>query len=172
MVTIFLDMDGVLCDFKTSYKKHFLSDEFDRDSFDKFVEINGFQLLDNMPNAIRLLQEVQSLQYENNNINVEILSSIGNSPYIDKVCEQKRNWLDSRGIQWKANFVQHKGLKKFFATPNSILIDDTKQNIYDFNEHTGVGIYYKDNNFDQCIDKLYEALYHKGLVNNYRFYGE
>jgi hypothetical protein len=163
MITIYVDMDGVLCDFAKAYKTLFNEDKenFDRDLFNKFISMDGFKNLDLMPNARKLINHLEDM---NNiwGITVEILSSVGRADNIKSACHQKLMWLRNQDIYWDANFVEHKGLKKRFATPNSILIDDTRQNIYDFNEMHGVGIYYNDENVDDVISKINQKWFDMG----------
>lgn len=157
MVKVFMDLDGVFFDFD----KAFVWDEFCKDRFSKFIYDGGFETLELMPNAQRLIDFLK--YYENlGMIEVEVLSSLGtagNSESADiqreRASAQKMYCMEKHGIgHWKANFVAHKGLKKLFATPYSILVDDTNVNIYDFEEHHGYGVLWKDTNSEKCLDKL------------------
>jgi hypothetical protein len=46
--------------------------------------------------------------------------------------------------KWKVNVVAGRKLKAEFATPDSILIDDTLDVIEAFNKAGGIGIHHKD----------------------------
>jgi hypothetical protein len=68
---------------------------------------------------------------------------------------QKKIWLDTYNITFKQNFVPGKKLKKNFATPTSILIDDTESNIDDWIGAGGIGILHKDWGTTLQILKMY-----------------
>jgi hypothetical protein len=53
---------------------------------------------------------------------------------------QKQNWLDKHNIPYKANFVRSKEEKANYASPTSILIDDSVGCIDPFNAAGGHGI--------------------------------
>ena len=73
MITLYLDMDGVLADFNKEYTKYDPLKE-DRKKFRSAVlEHNIFEKLDFMPDAQELLNHVSKL----NGINIEILTSMG-----------------------------------------------------------------------------------------------
>jgi hypothetical protein len=81
-----------------------------------------------------------------NNLDVEILSSSGGNKYHDLVVEQKNNWIKTFNLpeQWKVNIVAGRKKKAEFATPDSVLIDDTLDVIEAFNKAGGIGIHHKD----------------------------
>jgi hypothetical protein len=171
MITIYVDMDGVLCDFKKAYKQMFADskDDFDKSLFNIFVELDGFRNLDEMSNTSKLvkylnwLKETYGLNENDSNkeynINIEVLTSGGRANNLESVSLQKLAWLREHDIDWTLNVVEHKGLKKRFASPNSILIDDTHQNIYDFNEMHGRGIYYNNTNLEDAMQNIGEAVW-------------
>ena len=68
------------------------------------------------------------------------------------MAEQKRIWLKSHYIAYKPNVVSGRKFKKDWATPDSILIDDTSDVIEAFNKASGVGILHKD--AGETIEKL------------------
>jgi hypothetical protein len=150
-------MDEVLADYNGKCGL-----DFNKDNFNDFVHSGGFKTLDMMPNATRLIEELYYLE-KDYKFNIEILSSLGNTLYPYEAASDKSKWLLENGIQWKANFVLHKGLKKRFATPKGILIDDTLQNIYDWEEHHGLGVLWRDNNIDLSFKRLYS---HINSLNN------
>jgi hypothetical protein len=53
---------------------------------------------------------------------------------------QKLKWLNAKNIPYKANFVRNKQEKAQYATPNSILIDDSAGCIGPFVAAGGHGI--------------------------------
>ena len=67
-----------------------------------------------------------------------------NEETYDDIKAQKEKWLKDHGIKWKANFVPGKRHKYKFATPDSIIIDDTFSVIEDWNKAGGIGIWHKD----------------------------
>lgn len=143
---IYLDMDGVLANFEKRYEELFnekpsSSRELKNFSsnWTEFVEGKHFVTLDMFPGANELLKFVDSTGIE-----VEILSSSGGEKYHYQVAAQKSLWLMSKGLWYKRNIVSGRSKKKNFATPNSILIDDTEDVIESFIEAGGLGILHRD----------------------------
>lgn len=143
---IYVDMDGVIADFEKRYKEKFkVSPEQTRDNksfggfFDKFIADKEFATLDMMPDARLLLQFLDTLSEPK-----EILSSTASEKWHDNIMPQKKEWLKNHGIQYKANLVPGKKHKYKFATPDSIIIDDTKSVIDDWNKAGGIGIWHTD----------------------------
>jgi FMN phosphatase YigB (HAD superfamily) len=143
---IYLDMDGVLCDFEKRYFDLF--DETPGETRDKknfnpnwksFVKGENFASLDWYPGGKELLEFIRTYPVE-----VEILSSSGGDKFHGEVTVQKLNWMKKHGIRYKANIVPGRRHKKDYAQPNTILIDDTEDNIHDFNAAGGHGILHKD----------------------------
>lgn len=140
-------MDGVLCNFERRYFQ--LYNELpgsmrDRKDFNKnwdhFVFTRQFETLEWWPGGKELVEYVNSLP----NVTVEILSSSGGKKYHDEVTEQKKYWLESKGLNFKPNIVAGRKLKCQYATPDSILIDDTYDVIQSFNDAGGIGIHHKE----------------------------
>jgi 5' nucleotidase, deoxy (Pyrimidine), cytosolic type C protein (NT5C) len=150
---IFVDLDGVLCDFQKRYKQIFgvapesLKYKQFHQQFDKFIIDMNFATLDMMPDTLKLLSVLDSLE-----VPKEILSSTASESRHDVVSKQKIIWLKKHGITYKQNFVPGKSLKYKFATPNSIIIDDTVSVIEDWNKAGGIGILHKS--AETTIDKL------------------
>ena len=145
MYTAYIDMDGVLFDFDKAYRNLTNNAPFTKELFEICImELKIFENLDAMPEFHLFKKLIEHYDH----INFEILSSLG-SPKRDEVTweamRQKRHCLEKYGINIQSNFVYHKGMKKWFATPNACLIDDQQQNIWDFNEHRGRGIHYDYN---------------------------
>jgi 5'(3')-deoxyribonucleotidase len=137
-ITLYLDMDGVLADFNKEYTKY----DPQKDDRKKFrsavIDHQIFEKLDFMPDTQELLNHVTRL----NNVRIEILTSMGTHDPFQANCAkyQKINWLKSKNIPYKANFVHSKIEKAAYATPTSILIDDSVGCIDPFKAKGGYGI--------------------------------
>lgn len=142
---IYLDLDGVVADFSKRYKelynmepreaeKHKKFDGF----FSEFIINNQFATLDLMPDAIELINFLKTLP-----IPTEILSSTGRQESYDSISIQKKIWLDTHGITFKQNFVPGKRFKYEFATPSSIIIDDTFSVIEDWRKAGGIALWHQ-----------------------------
>jgi hypothetical protein len=143
---IYLDMDGVLCNFEKRYTE--LYNESPNSSRDKkswsenwtdFIMTKQFETLDIFPGAIELLRYVRRTE-----LPIEMLTSSGGAKYHNLVAEQKDIWLKKQGLAYKRNVVPQRSLKASYATPNTILIDDTEDVIAVFNKAGGIGILHKD----------------------------
>ena len=140
--TIYLDMDGVLCDFDERWHSLFgetPSETRAKNKFspnwDIFVTTEQFATLSPFPGWINLLSAVSSYD-----VNLEILSSSGGQKYHAEVTEQKKKWLKNHGINIPVNTVPGRRLKSNYATANTLLIDDTPDVIMGFHEAGGYGI--------------------------------
>lgn len=144
---IYLDMDGVLCNFEKKYIELFGKEPAAADrnrkewstNWDKFCQEGQFEKLDWFPGAHILLDYVKRT-----NKTVEILSSSGGKKYHDIVEASKKKWLKEHNILYKANIVPGRSYKTAYATPETILIDDTADIIDAFNKADGHGILHKD----------------------------
>lgn len=138
MITLYLDMDGVLADFNKKFAE-IKTSEHDHIRFrDAVLQFSIFEDLDFMPDAHELLNHVAKLK----DINVEILTSMGTFDQERgiKAKQQKLHWLKKHNINYKANFVRTKTEKAEFAGSTSILIDDSIGCITPFIKHGGHGI--------------------------------
>ena len=138
MITLYLDMDGVLADFNKEYTKYD-PEKADRKRFREAVMTHRiFEKLEFMPDARELLNHVSKLQ----NIRVEILTSMGTHEPMqaNQAMMQKMAWLNSKNIPYKPNFVNNKQQKANYATAESILIDDSVGCISPFIAAGGHGI--------------------------------
>jgi len=138
MITLYLDMDGVLCDFNTEYERlqPILPDskKFSHAVLDHRI----FENLRSLPDTLDLLLHVATLS----KVNVEVLTSVGtfNEDQGYQAKMQKRSWLDKMNIPHKANFVRSKEEKAKYANENTILIDDSEGCINPFVAAGGFGI--------------------------------
>lgn len=141
-------MDGVIANFEKRYIELFNESPGsarDRKEFSsnwtKFIEGKHFETLDYWPGGPELIGYLMK-----NRLDVEILSSSGGNKYHDLVVEQKKKWIETFNLPetWKINIVAGRKKKAEYATPDSILIDDTLDVIEAFNKAGGVGIHHKD----------------------------
>jgi len=146
---LYLDMDGVLCNFEKRFTDLYGKDALgarDRKNFTtnwpNFIMDGNFESLEWFPGGKELLEFIQN----ETDWEVEILSSSGGEKYHTEVAAQKVMWLCDNGIPYKANIVPGRKHKTAYATPETILIDDTEDIIVNFNAAGGVGILHKDIN--------------------------
>ena len=148
---LYLDMDGVIANFEKRYIELFKEPpgglNRDRKEFSKnwkvFIEGKNFETLDWWPGGPELISYIQkNFPHES----VEILTSSGGNKYHSEVELQKNVWIKTMNLseKWKVNVVSGRKLKAEFATPDSILIDDTLDVIEAFNAAGGIGIHHKD----------------------------
>ena len=144
---IYLDMDGVLCDFERKFEELYGEEALknrDRklwtEDWPDFIQTNQFEELAKFPGADDLLLFIR----KHPEIEVEILTSSGGQQYHDQVKEQKIVWLKKNSIAYKPNVVPGRKHKKEFAQPDTVLIDDTEDVIENFNRAGGIGILHRD----------------------------
>jgi len=154
---IYLDMDGVIADFNKRYKELYKIEPKDADTyktFDKFFTMfiadRQFAKLDLMPDAMELINYLRSLS-----IPTEILSSTSSEKRDAEIREQKIDWLNKHNIEFPVNLVPGKRFKRDFSNENSLLIDDTPQNIDQWRTEGGVGILHTDTITTIGILKMY-----------------
>jgi beta-phosphoglucomutase-like phosphatase (HAD superfamily) len=157
MKNIYLDMDGVIADFDKRYIELFniTTKQSERDKkwvqfFDKFIEEKHFATLDLMPEAVELMDYLKST-----GIPIIILSSTSSENRDDKIRPQKMEWLKKHKIDFPVILVPGARLKKDYATPDSILIDDTSKNIDDWRREGGIGILYENLLHTRIIMSMY-----------------
>lgn len=154
---IYLDMDGVIADFYKRYQElyHLAPREAEKRKefnkyFDAFIQTRQFAKLDMLPGT------TEGIAYLiRSGVPVEILSSTAREEFYDDISQQKIEWLHKFGINFKTNFVPGKKHKYKFATPDSIIIDDTESVIDDWNKAGGIGILHKDWNTTLAILSMY-----------------
>ena len=143
---IYLDLDGVIANFTKRYKEVYGVDPDSKrgrkdfnDNFGNFIKTKQFETLELLPDASLLIEYLK-----NQELPVEILSSTGRPENHEEVSRQKTVWLCAHGIPFKGNFVPGKELKKNFASPTSLIIDDTLSVIDDWKEAGGPAIHHKN----------------------------
>lgn len=179
MITIYLDLDGVVANFKDRFISLYGDSDYkdptqvesridttkNKEKFNNFVANGNFATLELLPNAQKLLDYLININ-DNVKIKVEILSSLGRAENLEKVYKDKSKWLDNNNIPFARNFVTSKKYKRNFANCKSILIDDHVGNIEQFVSDGGIGILYSDNNYDTIIKEI------NFQVNKLKFSGE
>jgi hypothetical protein len=157
IIKIYQDLDGCLCDFEKSYRQ--LNNITPREAekqkkfyhyFEEFIAKQNFATLEYMPDALILIEFLKSLK-----IPVEILSSTANQENFDEISKQKNIWCDTHNIPWKRNYVPGKRFKYKFATPDSIIIDDTLSVVEDWRKAGGIAIWHKDALSTICQLKMF-----------------
>ena len=143
---IYLDMDGVIADFNKRYKELYKIEPKEADTyktFDKFFTMfiaeRQFATLNLMPDAMELINYLRSLK-----VTTEILSSTSSEKRDAEIREQKIEWLKNHNIEFPVNLVPGKRFKRDFSNSNSLLIDDTSQNIDQWRVEGGIGILHTD----------------------------
>ena len=160
---IYLDLDGVITNFHKAYKKI----EPDLDVPNKFkkavLEFEIFKDLEWMPNGRILYARLQDLM--SSTVDIEILSSLGtmNQTVADEVAKQKTFWLNYHGIKFKTNFVKARSLKKNYAGPNTIIIDDMKDVIDGFKSAGSYGVHYSDQFVLSSVEEVQKLLKKMGM---------
>jgi len=143
--TIYLDMDGVICDFQKRYidlyKNH--TDMAERKGtfgtcFTHFINTRQFETLEPMEDMKELIQFLDEAYPP-----VHILSSSAREDSHETISEQKTVWLKNHGIEYPRHFVPGKSLKYKYANKDSIIIDDTRSVIDDWIEAGGIAIWHK-----------------------------
>ena len=157
MITLYLDMDGVLCNFDKAYRS-LRTHATDGKRFRAAVmEYHIFEDLEFMPDSQELLNYVCKLS----DLRVEILTSLGTFDVEqgNAAKYQKIKWLDSKNIPYKANFVRSKEEKAKYATPTNILVDDSIGCITPFNVAGGHGILHtKSSDSIQQIERVIRGI--------------
>jgi 5'(3')-deoxyribonucleotidase len=157
---LYLDMDGVITDFRKKYVELFNVNpsgyrerkEEENGYWDQFVDGHNFEKLDWYPGGVELMKEIRKL-----NIPIEILTSSGGKKHHNEVEHQKKVWLKTQGFTYPVNVVPGRDKKAEFATPDSILIDDTADVIEGFVAAGGIGILHTGD-VRQTIDTLKKHL--------------
>jgi len=147
---IFLDMDGVLCDFERAMKVIdlglFVQHKIDNSKSWGMIGNAGVEYWSDMPwtpDGKLLWSKLKSLK-------PTILSS---TPRLERgvvhqnAKEGKRIWLQrelGNDMAKRAMIVPYKKLKQKYSGKRNILIDDFRSNIEDWENKGGIGILHKD----------------------------
>ena len=154
MITLYLDMDGVLCNFDKAYRS-LRTHATDGKRFRAAVmDYHIFEDLEFMPDTQELLTYVSNLE----GINIEILTSMGTFDVLqgNAAKSQKQKWLDTWNIPYKANFVRSKEEKSKFAHDRAILVDDSPGCIDPFNAKCGHGILHSKST--ETIQQIHDTI--------------
>jgi len=142
-------MDGVLTDFDRRWIELFNErpeDTRENKKFsplwEKFVLSNQFETLDLFPGAAEVYDYVKS---SDKVLSIQILSSTSSDKrFYQEVRRQKISWLRRNNFAFDdLNIVPGRRLKRSYATPDSIMIDDTYDVIESFTEARGRGILHR-----------------------------
>ena len=163
---IYVDMDGVLSDFKKRFVERFKEEpEIDYPSKNKekvaykgrfatMVDERQFATLDPMPDLDEGLRFLESLlAFKRYDFNIKILSSTARIELKQTVSEQKDKWLADYGITYPAIYVPGKILKQYYARPDRLLIDDTSANVDQWRDRGGPAILHTS--WKQTIEEFY-----------------
>ena len=152
-ITVYFDMDGVLCDF---YKKFLEYVPEIQGTHDEWTDENWVTILqiEDFWESLELIPDIMELwNYAYKRYNVEILSAP--SRHDKRSVTGKGNWLNNHLGDYIFNINltgSHK--KRLFADSNSILIDDMIENVDQFREDGGYAILFK--NPKQALEELKE----------------
>lgn len=148
---IYVDMDGVLCDFlKRFYEIYGVQPERDypsknaakteyKERFKAFIKDGNFETLDTMPDYALAMEFLCSVE---NKYEIQLLTSSAKPKYMDDISLQKHIWLKKHDIHWPVIIVTGKKLKQYYATPVSLLIDDTLSNVVEWRDRGGPAIWH------------------------------
>lgn len=165
MITIYLDMDGVVCNFEEKFAPlRTPGKKYDKEIFAKAVMENKiFENLDWMPNGKKLINHVRSLQ----GVKVEMLTSVGTHRPEQgaEAARQKTLWLKRHGIDFHPNFVKMFSEKKVYARPDAILVDDRPDCAHPFTEAGGHGILHEDKHIDKTLSMIDNIILQLHAIN-------
>lgn len=149
---IYCDLDGVLCNFDKKVKENINKnpEKLSPKTFWKSIEELGVEFwekLEWLPQSIKLWDFLIE-----NFDDIEILtgSPFGKAGKYAK--EGKNKWVKRELGDYIVNHKRSKEKHHFVENEFSILIDDTKKNISNWNEAGGTGIHFL--NVNDTIDKL------------------
>ena len=140
MLTIYVDLDGVIADFYGATEPHVRDPELWYGSmFREFILSNGFATLKMLPHAGKLINFLNCLRCRK-----VILSSAGGiADLYDEVARQKVQFLKDNQIDWGYIITPTWREKAQYAGSATVLIDDSRRNVEDFIRHGGNGILYQ-----------------------------
>jgi hypothetical protein len=163
ITTIYVDMDGVLSNFKKRFIELFKTyPEVDYPSkkkekedykrkFDDFITDGHFATLEPMPDFSDAISFLDSIQ---DDYSIKILSSTAQQKYLREVSKQKERWLTEWEIDYPTIFVPGKKIKQHYARATRLLIDDTLSNVSEWRERGGPAILHRS--WEQTIAEFHE----------------
>ena len=95
--------------------------------------------------------------FDDKDIPYTILSRPCGPPYTDECIRGKKIWLQNAGLGNVPALFEFD--KSQYADNGNILIDDLDKNIDSWNAAGGVGILYRDSNYDEVINRLTKILH-------------
>ena len=107
--------------------------------FQFFIADNNFATLEMMPDAMEIVVALRNALPP-----TQILSSTASQKRYDAISKQKKEWLTKHEIDFQANFVPGKHLKKKYARKDTLIIDDTESVINDWREAGGLAIFHRN----------------------------
>jgi hypothetical protein len=157
-VRILLDLDGVIVDFRTQYKK--INGVYPDDVYapgkaptpektkywNAYVNAAGFEDAPVLNGAPELLAGITKLMKEGRIHLVEICTSAGGKERFEDATRQKKVWLELHGLGDLVAHIVQNGYKKADVIDKKftdILIDDTENIVENFRKHGGIAILHK-----------------------------
>lgn len=152
-IRILLDLDGVVADFGTGYKKVTGMDIRDVDAaedktlrqrlWNQFVDSGEFSRLPLLQDAQQLIDFLFGLLSTGKIAALEICTSAGGIPRYDDVKKLKEVWLEAFGLGHLPRHIVKVGSAKAKVIDDQytdILIDDTERVLHHFIKAGGIGI--------------------------------
>lgn len=158
---IYVDMDGVLVDFRTRWDSLYGTDRGSQRMFksnwNNFVYgERGFATADVLTNGHDLWSVVTDLS---DDYTIGVLSSTAFLKDHAEIVSQKMEWWDDNICESVPMlFVPGKKYKQHFAEKGHILIDDTPSNVEQWTAAGGIGILYDHTKYDEFIKTLDEVI--------------
>ena len=172
---VYLDMDGVLCDFETTFENlkgshgldgHQWENKYGKEEFWDFVNGQGINFWkDMLPiTDMKILVAYVTTNFTKKQIGIMSSSSKNNGSIYAEA--GKLEWLNSHGLINYINpqhlvIVPSAEIKKQYAKPDAILIDDYKKNVDSWVKNGGIGI--KHESAESTIDELNQYVISRNL---------
>jgi 5'(3')-deoxyribonucleotidase len=135
---IFLDIDGVLADFDSHAEAHNVRRENGKFDYSK-LDFKWWSTIPVFDGALRFYEECKDIA------EVKFLTG----PMLSVDCFQgKAHWIAHKFLPQRGKFalsdlmIMNSKKKQLLATPNRILIDDTKANVDKWREAGGIAIHH------------------------------